>query len=106
MKIKKGDNVYILSGKDKGKTGVVERAFPAEGKIVVKGIALYKKHVKPSKKSPQGGIIDINRKISASTAIMLCPNCGKPARIGYSVTEKGKTRVCKKCNQSVESGKS
>lgn len=104
MKIKKNDNVMILAGKDKGKTGVVERVFPALDKLVVKGIALAKKHVKPSKKNPSGGIIDINQKIQASNALVVCPNCSKPTRVSYQVSEKGKTRVCKKCGQSIESG--
>jgi large subunit ribosomal protein L24 len=104
MKIKKNDNVMIIAGKDKGKTGVVERVFPSMGKLVVKGIALAKKHVKPSKKNPSGGIIDINQKIEASNAMVVCPSCGKPTRVGYNVSEKGKIRICKKCSQSVEGG--
>lgn len=104
MKIKKNDNVMIIAGKDKGKTGVVERVFPSEAKLVVKGVALAKKHVKPSKKNPSGGIIDINLKIESSNAMIVCPSCGKPTRIGYNVSDKGKIRVCKKCSQSVEGG--
>jgi len=104
MKIKKNDNVMILSGKDKGKTGVVEKVFPVENKLVVKGIALAKKHIKPSKKNPQGGIMDINLKINASKALIVCPSCGKASRIGYKITDKSKIRVCSKCKQSVEGG--
>lgn len=104
MKIKKNDNVIVITGKDKGKTGIVERVFPDIDKIVVKGIALSKKHVKPSKKNPQGGIIDINQKISASNVMLLCPSCGKPSKVSFQVTEKGKNRICKKCSQSLEGG--
>jgi len=104
MKIKKSDNVMIIAGKDKGKTGVVERVFPSMGKLVVKGIALAKKHVKPSKKNPQGGIMDINLKINASNAMVVCPSCGKPTRVEYKITNNKKNRICKKCNQSIESG--
>lgn len=106
MKIKKNDNVIVIAGKDKGKTGVIERVFPGDGKIVVKGIALAKKHVKPSRKSPQGGIIDINQKINSSNVMLLCPSCGKPSKVSYKITDKIKLRVCKKCGQSLEGSKS
>ncbi len=102
MKIRKGDNIMVLTGKDRGKAGIVERVFPPANKIVVKGINLAKKHVKPSRKNPQGGIIDINLKLDASNAALICPNCGKTTRIGYKTAEGGKTRICKKCGQSVE----
>jgi large subunit ribosomal protein L24 len=104
MKIKKSDNIMMIAGKDKGKTGIVERVFPTTGKIVAKGIALAKKHVKPSKKNPQGGIMDINQKVNASNAMIVCPSCGKPTRVGYNIVNDKKSRVCKKCNQSLESG--
>lgn len=104
MKIKKNDNVIVIAGKDKGKTGIVERVFPGENRLVAKGIAIAKKHVKPSRKTPQGGIIEINQKIDASNVMILCPACGKPSKIGYNVNDKGKLRVCKKCSQSLEAG--
>ncbi|MFA7253554.1 MAG: 50S ribosomal protein L24 [Patescibacteria group bacterium] len=104
MKLKKNDNVAIIAGKDKGKSGVIERVFPTEGKVVVKGIALAKKHVKPSKKNPQGGIIEINQKVDVSKMMIVCANCGKLTKIGYKLTEKGKLRICKKCGQSLEGG--
>lgn len=92
----------MIAGKDRGKTGVVERVFPSMDKIVVKGIAMAKKHVKPSRTNPQGGIMDINLKVNASNAMVVCPSCGKPTRIGYKTSDDRKTRICKKCNQSVE----
>jgi len=103
MKIKKNDNVMVIAGKDRGKTGIVQSAFPKEDKIVVKGIAMAKKHIKPSRKNPQGGIIDINLKVDISNAQIICPACGKPTRVGYKVSDKGKIRFCKKCKQSLES---
>lgn len=104
MKIKKGDTVKILVGKDRGKTGEVERVFPDEEKVVVKGIHQMKKHVKPSQKNPQGGIIDINRKTDISDVMLVCPSCGKPTRVGYNIANDQKVRICKKCKQSVEVG--
>ena len=105
MKIKKNDNIMVITGKDKGKTGVVEHSFPVEGRIIVKGINLAKKHVKKSKKNPSGGIMDINLKLNVSNAMIVCPSCGKPTKIGYkSIDNNKKIRICKKCNQSVEGG--
>lgn len=104
MKIKKNDNVAMITGKDKGKTGIVERVFPKDDKLVIKGIAIAKKHIKPSKKAPQGGIIEINQKVDVSNVMIVCPSCGKLTKIAYKISEKGKTRICKKCNQSLEGG--
>lgn len=102
MKIKKNDNVIVLTGKDKGKTGVVDKVFPSLNKLCVKGVALAKKHVKPGRKNPSGGIIDINLKIDGSNVLIVCPSCGKPTKIAYKLTDKKKNRICKKCGQSLE----
>ena len=104
MKIKKGDNVRVITGKDAGKSGIIEKVFPGEGRIVVKGVALAKKHVKPSKKNPQGGILDINLKINSSNVMINCPSCGKTTKIGYKLTDGNKIRICKKCGASLEGG--
>lgn len=102
MKIKKNDNVTIIAGKDKGKTGLVERVIPSEDKVVVAGAAVYKKSVKPSKKAPHGGIIEINAKIPASNVGIICPSCSKITRVSYSVVNDKKIRVCRKCKASLE----
>ena len=102
MKIKKKDNVIMIAGKDKGKTGIVENVIPAEGKIVVAGINIFKKSVKPSKKSPKGGIIEINAKFDSSNAMVVCPSCSKPTRVGYEIQKGKKMRLCKKCKASLE----
>jgi len=106
MKIKKGDTVKILVGKDQGKSGVVDFVFPSENKVVVKGIQVVKKHLKPSKKNPSGGIIDLNQKINSSNIMLICPTCGVPTKIGYNLTNEAKVRICKKCKKSVEKIKS
>jgi large subunit ribosomal protein L24 len=103
MKLRKNDNVMILAGKDRGKTGIIERVYPKEDRMIVKGIAMAKKCIKPSKKSPQGGIIDINLKVYASKAMIVCPACSKPTKITYKITGDKKMRICKKCGQSLES---
>ena len=102
MKIKKNDNVSVIAGKDRGKTGVVERVFPADDKVVVTGIAVYKKSVKPTRKAPKGGIIEVNAKIQASNVAIVCPSCSKITKIGYSVSGDKKIRICKKCRGSLE----
>ncbi|OQB06094.1 MAG: 50S ribosomal protein L24 [bacterium ADurb.Bin212] len=104
LRLKKGDTVKILIGKDSGKTGVVEQLFATEKKVLVKGINMFKKHVKPSQKYPSGGIIDINKALDISNVLLVCPNCGKTTRIEYSIEKDAKIRTCKKCQKSVEIG--
>ncbi len=102
MKIRKGDTVKILSGNDKGKTGEVLTVMPKENKIVVKGVNVRKKHIKPRKQGEEGGIISVECAIHSAKANVVCPKCGKATKIGY-VTEKGeKIRVCKKCNAKLK----
>lgn len=102
MKIKKNDNVTIIAGKDKGKTGIVEKVFPALDKVIVAGTFVYKKSIKPSKKAPHGGIVEINAKIPASNVAIICPSCSKITRVSYDVVNDKKIRVCRKCRASLE----
>ena len=101
MSIKKGDKVEVLSGKDRGKQGVVLRALPSEGKVIVEGVAVAKKAVKPNAAGQQGGIVDKERRIDASNVQLICPECGKRTRVGHEAGEldghKTKLRICKKC---------
>ena len=114
MKIKKGDNVLIISGKDKGRTGKVSRAFPKEGGILVEGINLKKKHVRPKKEGGKGQVVDIPAAIEVSNVKIICPKCGKAARVGYKIdpsagfgaaqgkrSGQAKKRICRKCKQEV-----
>jgi large subunit ribosomal protein L24 len=102
-KIQKKDKVLVISGKDKGKTAEVIRVIPKASSIVVAGVNVVKKAVKPSKKNPSGGIVEIEKPIDTSNVAFVCPSCGKPARVGLNVTKKGqKERVCKKCKQTVK----
>lgn len=98
MDFKKNDNVSITSGKDKGKSGKITKILLAEEKIVVEGINMKKKHLKPKKSGEKGQIIQIASPISASNASMICSSCSKNTRIAKKVEAKGKKlRVCKKC---------
>jgi len=101
MKIRKDDTVLIISGKDKGKKGKVFEAFPSEGRIMVEGANLRKKHQKPKKQGEKGQIISLPGKISVSNVKLICPKCTKPVRVGYKVNGKNKVRICKKCKQEI-----
>ena len=103
MKILKNDKVYITSGKDKGKTGEVSKVLVRDNKVIVAGLNLVKKAVKPNKQNAAGGIIEIAKPLSLSNVALVCPKCGKPTRIGISIAKDGKkARVCKKCQAIVK----
>lgn len=102
MKIKKGDTIMVLSGNDKGKTGEVLEVLPKTNKILVKGINIRKKHVKPRKQGEEGGIIPVECPIHSSKVNVVCPKCGKPTRIGYKIEKDEKVRVCKKCDTVIK----
>lgn len=98
MKIRKGDRVVVLQGKDRGKQGTVTFAFPAEGRVIVDGVNIVKKHQKPTRAIRQGGIIDKEMPIHVSSVAILCSACGKPTRVGYRFEQDGtKVRICRKC---------
>ena len=102
MKLKKGDNVIVLSGNDKGKTGEVLEVIPKTQKIVVKGVNIRKKHVKPRKAGEEGGIIPSEFPIHSSKVALLCPKCGKATKIGYKIEDNKKVRICKKCGAELK----
>lgn len=97
MNVKKGDTVEVLSGKDKGKQGLVLRAFPEEGRVLVEGVAIVKKATRPNQMNQQGGIVEQPSKIDVSNVMLVCPTCGEATRVGHSGTGIDKKRVCKKC---------
>jgi len=103
MKLKKGDTVLVIAGKDKNKTGKVEKALPKKEQIIVSGVNIAKKHSKATKKEPHGGIIQLNMPLSAGKVMLICPACNKAVRVGYKKISKGKkVRICQKCKESVE----
>ena len=97
MKIKKGDRVRVLTGKDRGKEGDVMRSLPKEGKVIVEGVNVAKKHQKATRATMQGGIIDKDMPIPVANVAILCSSCGA-TRVGYRFDPGGdKVRTCKKC---------
>ena len=101
MKIKKDDTVLIISGKDRGRKGKVIESLPKEGRIVVEGINLMKKKVKPKKSGEKGQTISMPAPFNVSNVKIICPKCGAPARIGYKKELKNKFRICKKCQSEI-----
>jgi large subunit ribosomal protein L24 len=105
MKIRKGDRVQVLQGKDRGKQGTVMRALPAEGRVIVEGVNVAKRHQRATRATMQGGIIDKDMPISVSAVAIVCPRCG-PTRVAARMDEDGKrmrdhdggaARICRKC---------
>jgi len=97
MKVKKGDKVLITQGKDRGKSGTILRASPKEGKLIVEGLNLITRHVKPRKAGEKGQKIKTPSPLHVSNIKIICPKCKKASRIGYLVDKSKKSRICKKC---------
>jgi large subunit ribosomal protein L24 len=101
-KIKKGDTVVILSGKDKGKSGEVTKSIPRDGKVVVAGINIMTRHKKPSQTDPNGGLEKIEAPMAVSKVALADPKDGKPTRVGFKVLEDGrKVRVAKRSGEVI-----
>ena len=97
LKIRKGDRVVVLAGKDKGKEGTVSRVMPDKGKVIVDGVNVVKKHQKPTQTTMQGGIIDRDMPIAVSNVAIVSPKDGKATRVGYRFEADGtKIRICKR----------
>ena len=97
LKIKKGDTVQVISGKDRGRSGKILRTVPAEGKVIVEGLNIATKHVKPRNAQEQGGIVKQELPLAASKVMVICPKCKKPTRIKTEIADGKKTRVCRHC---------
>lgn len=103
IRLKKDDTVVVLAGKYKGKTGKVLATHPRENKVTVEGINIAKKHVKPNKANPQGGIVELTRPIWVSKVAIVEPGSKKPSRIGYELAKDGtKKRIFKKTGKEIK----
>ena len=102
QKIIKGDNVQVLLGKDRGKTGNVEKVLPKEDKVIIAGVNVFKRHVKGNR-DMEGGVIDIIKPINISNVALVCPACKKVTRVGFELNkDKKKIRICKKCKKEIK----
>ena len=112
MKIKKGDKIQIITGKDKGKTGKVLQVFPKKTKVVIEGLNLLVKNTRPRKQGEKGQQVQFPASLDISNIILVCPKCGKKTKVGYKIAEKDsdkkvqlrgkKFRQCKKCKQVID----
>lgn len=101
LKIKKGDTVVVTIGKDKNHKGKVEQVFPKDGKAMVAGVNIVKRHFKKRDEKNPGGIIDVPKPIDVSKLAVICPACHKPTRVGFLVVKNDKYRICHKCQQKI-----
>lgn len=101
MKLKKGDEITVVKGKDKGKTGKIEKVFSKENKILVAGVNQYKRHLKARSQSQPSEIVTITKPLPVSNVLLVCPKCHLTTRIGFSLKGNEKNRICKKCEQQV-----
>ncbi|HLD01522.1 MAG TPA: 50S ribosomal protein L24 [Patescibacteria group bacterium] len=101
MKLIKGDQVIVVAGKDKGKTGKVEKVFSKTNAVVVEGVNQYKRHVKKRTENQKSEIITLTKPLPVSNVALICPKCKQPTRVGYGMQKDKKIRVCKKCEQTL-----
>jgi large subunit ribosomal protein L24 len=102
MNVKKGDKVMVITGKDKGKTGVILTAYPKKDRVLVEGVNIVKKHTKPNQDNPQGGIVSQEATIHVSNVMVIDPKTGEPTRVGYKIEDGKKVRVAKKSGENLD----
>ncbi len=103
LRIKSGDRVMVITGKDKGRRGEVLKTLPRKGKVIIEGINIVKKHQRATREMMQGGIIEQPAPLDASNVMLLCRNCGDPTRAGTKTLSSGrKVRCCKKCEENID----
>lgn len=105
QRIKKGDTVEVIAGKDKGTRGEVLRVLPKDNRVVIERVNIVRKHQRPvqaGRQQVQPGIIEFEAPIHLSNVMLICPQCGERARVGFEVDEGSKSRVCRKCGQSID----
>lgn len=101
--VKKGDTVEVIAGQHRGKRGKVLQVQPKHGRVIIEGVNIHKRHSKPTQKLPQGGIVEKEAPVYSSRVMLVCPKCGKAARVGHGYLADGtKVRVCKRCGERLE----
>ncbi len=101
-KLKKGDTVEVITGVEKGKRGTIIKVLPQKGKVVIEGVKLVKRHMRPSQKMPQGGIVEKPAPIDISDVMLVCPHCNQKTRTRMVTVGDNKTRSCKKCGELID----
>jgi large subunit ribosomal protein L24 len=101
MKLKKGDNIKVVRGKDKGKTGKIEKVFPKLGKVLIADVNLYKRHLKARSQGQPSEIVTITKPLTEENVVLVCPKCHKTTRVGIKIEKGVKFRVCKKCKSEI-----
>jgi len=101
MKLKKGDNVKIIRGKDKGKSGKIEKTFPKIKKVLIANANLYKRHLKARSQSQPSEIVTLTKPLPEANVSFICPKCKKESRIGFKIENKVKSRICTKCKSEI-----
>lgn len=101
MKLKKGDEIIITTGKDKGKKGKIEKVLHKRNTVLLPGLNIYKRHLKKRDEKNPGGIVEFARPIPIANISFLCPKCGKPTRLGFKIIKDTKVRICRKCDVTV-----
>ena len=101
LKYKKGDEVIILIGKDRGKKGKIIKVIPKNNQVIVEGLNLVKKHLRPKRQGEKGEMVSLPRAIDASSIALWCSSCGRGVRVGYRLEGDKKIRICKKCQQLI-----
>lgn len=102
MKIKTNDNIQVIVGKDKGKTGKVVQTFPRINKVVVENVNLMKKHLRRQRAGEKGQVLELAAPMSAANVMIVCPRCNRATRVGYKVSGDDKKRFCKKCKEVID----
>ncbi len=102
MKLKKGDLIQVMTGKDSGRQGRIERVFLADMTVLIPGVNQYKRHRKPQGEGRPGEIATLDRPLDISKVALICPKCKQPTRVGYQVTSGKKSRICRKCDNLID----
>lgn len=103
MKVRKNDTVLVIAGKDRGKRGKVRRVYLVENRVLVEGINMIKRHMRPRPTVRQTGIIEREAPLQASNLMLVCPKCDRPCRIGYKLLEgRAKVRLCRRCGEAID----
>jgi large subunit ribosomal protein L24 len=101
MKIKKGDSIKVIKGKDKGKEGKIEKVFPKIGKVLVTNVNLFKRHLKARSEKDPSEIVTLTKPLAEENVVLICPKCHKPTRVGFKIEKNTKHRICRKCKSDI-----